>query len=158
MGCGMSRKRTLLRGRKEQPLAPSRSSDRDRASMPGKGFAAETSSSSSSCDQVDTLCLELQKRGFVCWYDNQMSSLTKEAMADGIRNACYVLLFLSAGVLTRPYVLFEIEEAVKCGRPITLMHEADERHQPFNFAKDLLFWFLKNYEDSRGVNILLMGG
>ena len=54
-----------------------------------------------------------------------MSSLTKEAMAAGIRGAAYVILFLSAGVLTRPYVVFEVEEAVKCGRPVLLMHEAD---------------------------------
>ena len=68
-------------------------------------------------DQVDTLNLELQKRGFASWYDNQMSSLTKEAMAAGVQASHCVVLFLSAGVLQRPYVQLEIGAAVKRGRP-----------------------------------------
>merc|ERR1719197_2173001 len=36
-------------------------------------------------DQVDTLCLELQRRGFRCWYDQQQMMITKDAMAEGVR-------------------------------------------------------------------------
>ena len=38
------------------------------------------------------MCLELQKRGFLCWYDNQMAKLTREAMADGVQGSCFVVL------------------------------------------------------------------
>ena len=34
-------------------------------------------------------------------------------MAAGVRESCYVILFLSQGVLTRPFVQFEIGEALK---------------------------------------------
>ncbi len=36
-----------------------------------------------------------------------MQNLTKDAMAEGVRNSCFVLLFLSEGVLDRPFVLFD---------------------------------------------------
>merc|ERR1719161_2027848 len=58
-------------------------------------------------------------------------------MAEGVQGSHCVVLFLSAGVLLRPYVQLEIGEAVKCGRPVLLMHEADERHHPFNFGTEL---------------------
>ena len=52
---------------------------------------------------MDTLSHVLKERGFRCWYDNQMEDLTKEAMAEGVRGSAVVILFLSQGVLTRPY-------------------------------------------------------
>ena len=30
-------------------------------------------------DQVDSLCAQLEKRGFRCWYDNKMKQLTKDS-------------------------------------------------------------------------------
>ena len=54
-----------------------------------------------------------------------MATLTKEAMAEGVKSSAFVLLFLSAGVLGRAYVRFEIQEAVACGRAVILMHEAE---------------------------------
>ena len=55
-------------------------------------------------------------------------------MAEGVRGSCFVFLFLSEGVLTRPFVQFEVDEALQSKTPIILMHEADPRHQPFNFG------------------------
>ena len=37
-----------------------------------------------------------------------MSNLTKEAMADGVQSSCFVILFLSEGVLERPFVMFPV--------------------------------------------------
>ena len=55
---------------------------------------------------MDTLCHEMELRGFVCWYDNKMTDLTKEGMAAGVKGSMFVILFLSHDVLTRPYVQF----------------------------------------------------
>ena len=65
--------------------------------------------------KVDSLSQELDKRGFRCWYDNRMESLTREAMAEGVQDSCFVILFLSGGVLERPFVRF----TERCG-PVVL--------------------------------------
>jgi hypothetical protein len=54
-------------------------------------------------DQVNAIYLELQKLGFICWYDNRATDLTKEGMSKGIVHAAAFLLFLSKGVLERPF-------------------------------------------------------
>ena len=53
-----------------------------------------------------------------------MSNLTKQGMADGVRGSAVFVLFLSRGVLERPFVRFEVAEALKHGKPIQLLHEA----------------------------------
>ena len=64
-------------------------------------------------NQVDALSGKLERRGFRCWYDNKMEKLTKDSMADGVQKNCFVLLFLSEGVLTRPFVQLEIGVALE---------------------------------------------
>jgi hypothetical protein len=54
-------------------------------------------------DQTNAIYLELQKLGFSCWYDNRATDLTKEGMRKGIVHAAAFLLFLSKGVLERPF-------------------------------------------------------
>ena len=54
-------------------------------------------------DQVDAIYLELQKLGFSCWYDNRDTDLSQEGMPKGVVHASAFLLFLSKGVLERPF-------------------------------------------------------
>jgi hypothetical protein len=54
-------------------------------------------------DQTNAIYLELQKLGFTCWYDNRATDLTQEGMRKGIAHAAAFLLFLSKGVLERPF-------------------------------------------------------
>ena len=54
--------------------------------------------------KVDCLCQELEKRGLKCWHDQKVESITKDSMAAGIRTSVHVILFLSEGVLQRPFV------------------------------------------------------
>ena len=63
-------------------------------------------------------CQELDRRGFICWYDNRMEKLTKDGMTDGVKCSAFVLLFLSADVLTRPFVLHELSEAMKARKHV----------------------------------------
>ncbi len=80
----------------------------------------------------------LRERGFKVWYDNNMADLTKAAMARGVQKSEFVILFLSQGVLTRPFVQLEVETALKAGKRILLVHEADPRHSPFDFNKEVI--------------------
>ena len=56
------------------------------------------------------------------WYDNRADDLTKEGMLKGIEQAAAFMLFLSQGVLLRPYCQMEIRHAVALKKPIVLLH------------------------------------
>ena len=56
-------------------------------------------------------------------------------MREGVRDSACFLLFMSAGVFTRPYVHFEVAEALAEGKPVILVHETDDRHGRFDFAE-----------------------
>ena len=66
--------------------------------------------------------LELERLGFKVWYDNRADDLTKEGMLKGIEQAAAFVLFLSAGVLNRPYCQLEIRQAIALKKPIVLLH------------------------------------
>ena len=54
--------------------------------------------------------------------DNRASDLTKEGMLKGIEEAAAFVLFLSPGVLQRPYCQMEIRHALALGKPVVLLH------------------------------------
>ena len=83
-----------------------------------------------------TLELRLRLMGFKCWLDQNASSITKESMQAGVASSHVFLLFLSEGVLTRPFCLFEIETALSMSKKVMLMHETDSRHGAFDFASN----------------------
>ena len=60
--------------------------------------------------------------GFKAWYDNRASDLTKEGMLKGIEQAAAFVLFLSTGVLERPYCQMEIRHALALKKPMVLLH------------------------------------
>merc|ERR1712150_466662 len=86
-------------------------------------------------DQAKSMFLELKHRGLSVWYDMEADDLTEMGMAEGVRQSAVFILFLSAGVFERPFVKFEIETAIKLGKPIKLVHEEDERHGRFEFSE-----------------------
>ena len=55
-------------------------------------------------DQVGMLQLELEALGLSSWIDNKAEDLTKAGMRAGIEKSGVFLLFLSRGVLSRPFV------------------------------------------------------
>ena len=71
--------------------------------------------------------------GFKVWYDNRADDLTKEGMLKGIEEAAAFVLFLSQGVLQRPYCQMEIRHALALKKPMVLLHESDIRHGGFDF-------------------------
>eukprot|EP00930_Biecheleria_cincta_P057182 TRINITY_DN43156_c0_g1_i1.p1 TRINITY_DN43156_c0_g1~~TRINITY_DN43156_c0_g1_i1.p1 ORF type:complete len:495 (+),score=59.35 TRINITY_DN43156_c0_g1_i1:94-1485(+) len=87
-------------------------------------------------DQANTLCLELERMGYRVWYDNNMPDLTTEGMKRGVQNSANFILFLSQGVMARPFVQLETREALVCDTNFILVHETDLRHGAFDFAKE----------------------
>jgi hypothetical protein len=65
-------------------------------------------------DQTNAIYLELRQMGFSCWYDQRAEDLTKDGMKHGIEGAAAFLLFLSEGILDRPFCewLFILECAL----------------------------------------------
>ena len=50
-------------------------------------------------------------------------NLTKEGMLNGVAESAACIIFLSAGVLLRPYCQMEIRHALELKKPIVLLHE-----------------------------------
>ena len=60
-------------------------------------------------------------------YDNRAENLTKEGMLKGIEQAVAFVLFLSQGVLERPYCQMEIRHALALKKPVVLLHGESEQ-------------------------------
>ena len=94
-------------------------------------------SQATGADQVATIYNRLTSSEFgrTAWYDQTAQRIGLAGMALGIQQSRAVLLFLSAGVMARPFVLFELRCAFIFGKPVFLVHEDDEGHGKFDFAK-----------------------
>ena len=57
-------------------------------------------------------------------YDNRAQDRTKEGMRKGIENSSAFILFLSKGVLARPFCIYEIREAIVLEKPMILIRES----------------------------------
>ena len=82
----------------------------------------------SSPSQIDAFSLSAWRLA-----DNRATDLTKEGMLKGIEQAAAFVLFLSQGVLQRPYCQMEIRHALALKKPIVLLHESDARYGGFDF-------------------------
>ena len=71
--------------------------------------------------------LQLSRMGFECWLDQNATTITKESMRAGIVASRVFLLFLSQGVLSRPFCIFEAETAMALQKKMVLVHETDAR-------------------------------
>ena len=71
---------------------------------------------------VDPLSVPVHLLALPLQYDNRADDLTKEGMLKGIEQAAAFILFLSSGVLERPYCQLEIRHAMALKKPIVLLH------------------------------------
>lgn len=84
------------------------------------------------------MCLTLALKdamSWICWYDQNIDVITVDGMKEGIENSAVFILFLTKGVLTRPFVQFEIRTALRAKKPFIVLHEEDTRHDAFDFAE-----------------------
>ena len=61
-------------------------------------------------------------------------------MKEGIEHSDNFLLFLSAGVESRPYVHLELRHALSLKKKVILVHEEDERHGASLIQTHLTRW------------------
>eukprot|EP01031_Cornospumella_fuschlensis_P025267 gene25267-30511_t len=77
-------------------------------------------------DAIQALHEEMSARGISSWYDNAAEEITADSMEAGVAGSAVFLLFLTDGVLTRPFCQLEIRKAISLQKPILLLWEADE--------------------------------
>jgi hypothetical protein len=69
------------------------------------------------------LCHELQQLGCNCWHDQSAEDVTKSGMEHGVADSEVFVLFLTDGVMERPFVQLEVAEALRLQKRIILLHE-----------------------------------
>eukprot|EP00935_MAST-01C_sp_MAST-1C-sp1_P001198 g1198.t1 len=83
-------------------------------------------------DAVYSLCLELEAKSFSVWYDNRAEDLTSQGMKEGVAGSAVFVLFLSEGIMSRPF----IREALRLRKKVILFHEQDARFHAVNFGAE----------------------
>lgn len=85
-------------------------------------------------DQCGKLALLLKGRGLSVWYDMEADDLTEQGMELGVANSRNVLIFLSKGLMGRPYCQKEQRWAIRYGCKFVGVMETDDRHGKTDFA------------------------
>ena len=101
------------------------------------GTRIHSHTQASGGDQCRALALMLEARGKRCWYDQDEEIVTKAGMQEGVRNSKNVLVFLSDGVMGRPYCRSEMRWGKQYGCGFVGVREVDERHCPADFEKEM---------------------
>ena len=87
------------------------------------------------CAVID---LQMKIRGYQCWYDQEAAHITQLGMLEGIRTSAVFMLILTKGVFERAWCVFEVRAAMKLGKPIQLLHEADAAHASYAPLNDII--------------------
>ena len=85
-------------------------------------------------DQCANLCAILQAAGCKVWLDMQAQDITAQGMEEGVANSRNVLIFLSEGIMGRPFCNAEQRWAKLYGCNFVGVFEADTRHGPADFT------------------------
>ena len=91
---------------------------------------------SSGQDQCGKLALLLERAGAKVWYDMEAANLTAQGMEEGVANARNVLIFLSEGVMSRPFCNTEQRWGKQYGCNFVGVMETDKRHSPADVGKE----------------------
>ena len=87
------------------------------------------------CAVID---LQMKIRGYSCWYDQESMHITQLGMLEGIRTSAVFMLILTKGVFERAWCVFEVRAAMRLGKPIQLLHEADAAHASYAPLNDII--------------------
>ena len=79
-------------------------------------------------DQCGKLAMLLKKAGAKVWIDMQAENLTEQGMEEGVAESRHVLIFLSEGVMARPFCNKEQRWAKEHNCKLIGVVETDERH------------------------------
>jgi hypothetical protein len=70
----------------------------------------------------------LMGHGYSCFFDQDCAILNGEVMKEGVSESSLYVLFLSKGVLARPFVRLEAQTALDGGKDVALVLEVDPFH------------------------------
>eukprot|EP01045_Picozoa_sp_COSAG04_P022290 COSAG04_NODE_2498_length_4007_cov_2.461361_1_plen_336_part_00 len=87
-------------------------------------------------DQCKTLYHMLTAAGLKVWYDMQAQDLTAQGMEEGVSQSRNVLIFLSDGIMARPFCNAEQRWAKQYNCKLIGVVEKDTRHSPADFGKE----------------------
>eukprot|EP01043_Picozoa_sp_COSAG02_P056945 COSAG02_NODE_6834_length_3337_cov_28.082149_3_plen_490_part_00 len=93
-------------------------------------------SQASGQDQCANLYQLLTAAGASVWYDMQAQDLTAQGMEEGVSQSRNMLIFLSDGVMGRPFCNAEQRWAKQYGCNLIGVVENDPRHSPADFGKE----------------------
>ena len=98
-------------------------------------FSPISKEASDICAVID---LQMKIRGYSCWYDQESMHITQLGMLEGIRTSAVFMLILTKGVFERAWCVFEVRAAMRLGKPIQLLHEADAAHASYAPLNDII--------------------
>ncbi len=75
-------------------------------------------------DTCKLLSLEVEKRGFSAWLDQEVDQITPTTIRNGVMNAQHYVLLLSEGALQRPFVVIELMVATIAEKKPVILHSA----------------------------------
>ena len=87
-------------------------------------------------DIASTLYWKLTICGYKVWQDIQMDEIDTTAMQEGIDNSHCFILLLTTGVLTRPFVRFEINRAITQNKKIITIKLPGEDKYDFTLGRE----------------------
>eukprot|EP01047_Picozoa_sp_COSAG01_P034079 COSAG01_NODE_2540_length_7478_cov_13.257759_5_plen_654_part_00 len=79
-------------------------------------------------DQCGKLALLMRERGWEVWLDMSATNLTEQGMEEGVANSRNVLIFLSDGLMSRPFCQKEQRWGILYGCNFVGVAEHDDRH------------------------------
>jgi hypothetical protein len=82
----------------------------------------------SGADQCGKLALLLRARGVRVWYDMSAADLTEQGMEEGVANSRNMLVFLSDGLMSRPFCQKEQRWGIQYSCNFVGVAEHDDRH------------------------------
>ena len=88
-------------------------------------------------DQANLLSTNLQGRGCKVWYDMEMADITEQAMIDGVKRSCVVIVLLTPSMMSRPFCHLEMRTARDNEVPLIGVYEADERRGKVDFGAEI---------------------
>eukprot|EP01043_Picozoa_sp_COSAG02_P019417 COSAG02_NODE_933_length_15812_cov_68.551709_13_plen_765_part_00 len=87
-------------------------------------------------DQIIQLRMRLEAKGFTVWHDMSADDVTAMGMEEGVSQSRNVIIFLSAGIMSREFCHAEQRWALYCGCNLIGLKEIDVRHHPAVIEKE----------------------
>jgi hypothetical protein len=101
--------------------------------------------------------MAVQQIGADVWHDMNAESCAEPDMRNGVRKSDVFVLFLSRNLLSRKYVIIELDEAFKADKPILLINDPTAPTETAFNAGEYEVHFSATDEIKRKIEIMVTG-